>query len=269
MRAEARRIQERVKYEREIRLATLRRGPSGFDSDSDCAEELENDPDEWWQDLQDGKVPAEGAGATEKPKVEIRNPAEANRALHAFRPIPESVDELKRLLCLRADPNSVPTLPDGPSPMHKVAIYALEENVAEMRNLLLLYGAVETDGDKERLAARRGINDATRKLQVFRPIRETPEELERLLALRADPNGILPMPPGSISPLQNVMTFALEEHVVAMRDLLLQSGAAETKDDKERWVLRQDTDLHEHHRLRVFYEDDRHLSPCGASGMVF
>ena len=61
------------------------------------------------------------------------------------------------------------------------------------------------------------------------------------------------------------MTFAPERSVVAMRDLLLQRGLIETEDDKKRWTLRQETDEFEHHRRRVFYEDDRDLSPCGAA----
>ena len=246
----------------------LLRGPSGFDSDSDYAEELdrlENDPNEWWQDLQDGKVP-EDAGAAAKP--DICTSAEANRALRAFRPVSETAEELKRLLVLRADPNGAPTMLGGLSPLHNITTYALEENFVPMRDLLLLYGAVETPADKERLAARRCVTDATRKLQAFRPVRENVEELKRLLDLRADPNRILPLPPGSITPLQNIMTFASEKHVVAMRALLIQGGAAESDDDKKDWALRQEADLHEQHRLKVFYEDDRHLSPCGASGLL-
>ena len=62
-----------------------------------------------------------------------------------------------------------------------------------------------------------------------------------------------------------VMTFAPERSVAAMRDLLLKRGVVETEDDKKRWTLRLETDAHERHRLRVFFEDDRDLSPCGAA----
>ncbi len=229
MRAEARRIQERVTFEREIRLAMLRQGSSGFDSDSEKAEDdfVDNDPDEWWRDLQDGKTPKEsvvkkpevetrnsadgetpkkGEGAAAEPKVEFRTPDEANRLLHAFNPVHESVEKLQRLLYFRADPNSPPTLPHGMSPLHKINIYALDEDVTQMRRLLLVYGATETEADKERLAQRPDINDATRKLQVFRPVRENTEALKSLVDLRADPYGIVPKPPDSISPLLNVKT---------------------------------------------------------------
>ena len=58
MKVEARQIQERAAHEREIRHAKLLRGPSGFDSDaSDNFDPDIEDPDEWWQELQDGKVP--------------------------------------------------------------------------------------------------------------------------------------------------------------------------------------------------------------------
>ena len=45
------------------------------------------------------------------------------------------------------------------------------------------------------------------------------------------------------------MTFAPEHSVSAMRDLLLQHSAVETEDDKQRWTLRQATDIHERHRF--------------------
>ena len=61
------------------------------------------------------------------------------------------------------------------------------------------------------------------------------------------------------------MTFAPARNVNAMRELLLKGGVIETEEDKERWTLRQETDVHEHHRLRVFFEDDRDLSPCAAA----
>ena len=48
---------------------------------------------------------------------------------------------------------------------------------------------------------------------------------------------------GPFSPLQNVMTFALEEHVAEMRQLLLTYGADEDDSDRARWELRQRADL--------------------------
>ena len=61
------------------------------------------------------------------------------------------------------------------------------------------------------------------------------------------------------------MLFAPPDKVDAMRDLLLEYGAKESKDDKERWQIRKDADAHELHCTKTFYEDDRHLSPVGAA----
>jgi len=183
MHAEARRIQERATYAKEIEAAMLRRTGS-VESESDAEEEeclTLDDPDEWWRDLQDGKQTAEFAGKPPQPRKEDLTRTEATEELlNTFRPLRESVGELKRLLDLQADPNAPP-------------------------------------------------------------------------------------PPGRISPLQHVMTFAPPESVASMRDLLLERGAVETAEDKERWVIRQRADLFEPQRARDFYEDDRHLSPCGAS----
>ena len=208
MRVEARQIQDRMTFERELRSDMLRQGSSGFDSDSEKAKGdlVDNDPDEWWRTMQDGNIPKEGEDAAPKPKAEIRNPDEASRLLHAFNPAREGegVEELQRLLYFRADPSSPPTIPGGMSPPHKVNFYALEEDVSRMRHLLFLYGAEETETDKEPLAWRPHINDATRRLQVFRPVRESTEALKKLLDLRADPCGMVPRPPDSMSPLLNV-----------------------------------------------------------------
>jgi hypothetical protein len=183
MRAEARRIQERVAYEKEIRLAMLRRA-SSIDSDSDNGDDADrmadDDQDEWWRDLQDGRIKTDDIGTGVKPRQPINTPNEATGELFKFRPLRESVEELRRLLTLRADPNA----------------------------------PVSADG---------------------------------------------------LSPLQNVMTFAPEQRVATMRDLLMEHGAVETEDDKKRWVIRQDADRFEPHRVRDFYGDDRHLSPVGAA----
>ena len=48
-------------------------------------------------------------------------------------------------------------------------------------------------------------------LAKFRPIRSTPEDLQRLLEAKADPN--MTVGEGSICPMENIMTFAREVHV--------------------------------------------------------
>ena len=61
------------------------------------------------------------------------------------------------------------------------------------------------------------------------------------------------------------MTFALEGTVADMRELLLQYGAEEGKEEKLLWLICQDAANLAHHRREAFLGDDRHLSPCGAA----
>ena len=98
MHAEARRIQDRAKYAREIQQATFRRMSSAA-SDSeedDCLVMDELDPDEWWRDLQDGKTTSK-ASEPESRKEELTPLRATEELLMTFRPRVESVDELKRL----------------------------------------------------------------------------------------------------------------------------------------------------------------------------
>ena len=80
MHAEARRIQERVKYARDIDMAMLRRVAS-VESDSENDEKgdlLVEDHDEWWRDLQDGRITMEQIGPKgPKPRGPISTPTEA------------------------------------------------------------------------------------------------------------------------------------------------------------------------------------------------
>ena len=94
--------------------------------------------------------------------------------------------------------------------------------------------------------------EASALLSKFRPARMSTEDLKKLLDARADPNITLP---GSIHPLFKVMTFASAEKVGPMRDLLLQAGAIETDEAKERWALRRSTDATEKAWLRNFPAD--------------
>ena len=61
------------------------------------------------------------------------------------------------------------------------------------------------------------------------------------------------------------MVFAPAETVGTMRDLLLEYGAEEGKEEKLRWLICQDAANLAHHRREAFYGDDHHLSPCGAA----
>ena len=61
------------------------------------------------------------------------------------------------------------------------------------------------------------------------------------------------------------MVFAPSETVGTMRDLLLEYGAEESKEEKLRWLICQDAANLAHHRREAFFCDDRHLSPVGAA----
>ena len=65
--------------------------------------------------------------------------------------------------------------------------------------------------------------------------------------------------------MRNVLTFARENHVAKMRELLLQRGANESEDDRVRWVTRQRADLCERIRIRESREDLQAYDPCGAA----
>ena len=124
--------------------------------------------------------------------------------MHAFMPTTGQPEELGHLLACKADPNSPPTLPGGMSPLYKVNVFALDADVEAMRRALFMYGATESLEEKQRMAERPTTSDATRKLHAFRPIAESVATLKSLLEEKADPNGMKPLPPGHIIPLQNV-----------------------------------------------------------------
>ena len=89
---------------------------------------MEDETNDWWQDLQDGITPP-GAEVEEKPL--ITNPEQATKALFKFRPVREDIDELQRLLTLRADPNA--EIPKGSiSPLMNVSMFAPLSRVVAM-----------------------------------------------------------------------------------------------------------------------------------------
>ena len=105
--------------------------------------------------------------------------------------------------------------------------------------------------------------EATAELSRFRPIKSTPSDLKYLLEARADPN--LPLKAGDITPLRNVLSFAKMDHVVEMRDLLLQYGANENNEDKSRWELRQQADFCERIRINNYNHIDKKYDPLSGS----
>ena len=105
--------------------------------------------------------------------------------------------------------------------------------------------------------------DATAELLRFRPIQSTPSDLKYILENRANPN--VSLKSGEISPLRRVMSFAHEKHVAEMRDLLLEFGAIETDEDKDRWKLRQRSDFCEKLQKSIYDSIDKDYDPMTAS----
>jgi len=98
-------------------------------------------------------------------------------------------------------------------------------------------------------------DEATALLARFRPIRSSPDALERLLERRANPNlqnGI-----GSVSPLWNVLHWAKREDLTGMRKLLLDYGATNTQEHDRYWEWKVSYYKHEKAWIRQMYEDPR------------
>ena len=105
--------------------------------------------------------------------------------------------------------------------------------------------------------------EATAELLRFRPIKYTPSDLKYLLKSNADPN--MPVKSGDISPLRNVMSFAIMDHVAEMRDLLLQYDANESDEDRARWELRRRADFCERIRINNYNNIDKDYDPLSGS----
>jgi hypothetical protein len=107
-------------------------------------------------------------------------------------------------------------------------------------------------------------HEADVALQAFRPIKARPEDLEHILACRADPNKPLTVP-GDISPMLKVLTFARAEHALKMRQLLLDYGTVESEEERKRWVTHQRAAIREAIRIRESRVVVRDYDPCGAA----
>ena len=94
IRAEARRMQERVTFEKEIRLAMQQKETE--ERDPDDPEEDVEDPDEWWRLLQDGGE--QERYVPESILSQNYTPLQANRLMHAFMPTTGQPQELGHLL---------------------------------------------------------------------------------------------------------------------------------------------------------------------------
>ena len=79
--------------------------------------------------------------------------------------------------------------------------------------------------------------------------------LRTILEARADPNVVVK--DGDTSPLRTVLWSAMPWDVVEMRQLLLDHGAKESRDDLDRWRRRRAYEEIEPAYLRNRHDDDR------------
>ena len=97
----------------------------------------------------------------------------------------------------------------------------------------------------------RDADEATARLACFRPSQETPDALLVLLSAGADPNVVAGE--GDLPPLRRVIIFAHEDHVHAMRNLLIDFGATNGEAELKRWKSRLKADRDEPIFMREFH----------------
>ena len=118
---------------------------------------------------------------------------------------------------------------------------------------MLLTTRAESKGEGGAVPPPSSPEEATRLLSNFRPSRNTPQTLATILNSRADPNIIAG--DGAIPPLRNVTAFARNVHVREMRKLLLEAGAQEDDEARERWATRRRADAADKAWMENFHKD--------------
>ena len=157
-------LQERARFEALVSLhleqgVSLSRGCSSAlassenqsldmdDTQLSSVDEYYNDSNELWQEIDDtGQLPHWKPAPT-VPVADSKDAVEATALLSMFRPARGTVEDLKKLLLARADPNI--TLCGDVHPLIKVMTFAHQDRAAPMRDLLLQAGAVESNDAKE------------------------------------------------------------------------------------------------------------------------
>ena len=157
-------LQERARFEALVSLhleqgVSLSRGCSSAlansenqsldmdDTQLSSVDEYYNDSNELWQEIDDtGQLP-DWKPAPTVPVADPQDAVEATALLSMFRPARGTVEDLKKLLLARADPNI--TLCGDVHPLIKVMTFAHQDRAAPMRDLLLQAGAVESNDAKE------------------------------------------------------------------------------------------------------------------------
>ena len=143
MKGEARRIQPVAEHEKDRRLAAMRRATAS-PPEEEAWEPAEPDSDtDPWLEYPDPVLPKDTGASTEKPEL---TPAAATEALRKFRPIRARPSDLEHLLESKADPNLVPK-PREITPLQNVLTFARAADVGKMREMLLHYGAKESEDE--------------------------------------------------------------------------------------------------------------------------
>ena len=151
MEAEARRIKLSAEYQSQIQQTIERVASQEIIDESEYEDERsDNSEPEWMKEYHSEEDSPEESQQATRP---ILAPLEATAELTKFRPIISKPSDLKHLLECKADPNMPLKLGDI-SPLRKVMSFAAERYVAQMRDLLLQYGANESDKDRERWDSR-------------------------------------------------------------------------------------------------------------------
>ena len=165
MTVEARKIKIAVEYQNQIHQTVERMTSREVVDESEVEYDdddmsVESDPP-WMMEYpseEEEDSPKESQPST-RPML---TPLEATAELTKFRPIISKPSDLKYLLDCKADPN-MPVKTGDISPLMKVMTFASMRHVAEMRDLLLQYGAHEYEKDQKRWDLRRGA-DAAEKI---------------------------------------------------------------------------------------------------------
>ena len=146
MKAEARRIEMSAEYQSQIQQTIERMAEQEIIDESDYEDERsDNSEPEWMKEYPSEEESPEEV--LQQPTRPTLTPLEATAELTRFRPIHGKPSDLKHLLECNADPNMPLKLGDI-SPLRKVMSFAAESYVAQMRDLLLQYGANENDKDQ-------------------------------------------------------------------------------------------------------------------------
>jgi len=147
MMAEARRIKMSAEYQNQIQQTVERMASQEIIDESDYEDERSDHSEpEWMKEYPSEEDSPEEAPQSTRPTLTL---LEATAELTRFRPIHGKPSDLKHLLECKADPN-MPLKTGDISPLRKVMSFAKERYVAEMRDLLLRYGANENEKDRER-----------------------------------------------------------------------------------------------------------------------